>query len=108
MKRIVTIVLLLVFVLMMSASCANQTVTIGEQRQENVQIVGGNRTDANEENISVTEQTQQINDANQNDANSDGSSVNVWIFALLLPICFVGIWLIYIIIKVYKNRNNVT
>ena len=105
MKRIVTIVLLLVFVLMMSASCANQTVTIGEQRQENVQIVGGNRTVVDEDNNTAIEQPQQINEINPSGADSGNAGINAWLFVLLLPICLVGIWLIYIIIKVYKNRR---
>ena len=106
MKRITVIAISLMFALVLITSCANQNVQIGGQHQENVQIAGGNRTVANDEDNAVVEQQQQNNGIIQNEASPEKSNINIWIFALLLPICVVGIWVIYIIVKVYKNRRH--
>ena len=103
MKRQATIIISLLFVLLFAASC--QSVQIGDQRQEVRQIVGGDIAGANEESSTASEQPHQNYPANPNDTNPDNSNINMWIFLLLLPIFLIGVWLIFIIAKVYRNRS---
>ena len=104
MKRLAKIIASQFIVLLLAASC--QSVQIGDQRQEVRQIVGGYRATVNDESSTVSEQQHQNYPTNPSDTNPDNSNINMWIFLLLLPIFLIGIWLIYILVKVYRNRGK--
>jgi len=102
MKRYVLIVVLLSCIALLTTSCVSGgdvTITSGDI----VQIVGGNGV-ASESATDVNELPSHHVSSSVGD-NQPGSSPSMWVYVLIFPLFIVGIWLIYIIIKVYRNRK---
>ena len=104
MKRTLCILLTFPFILILLASCST-SISSGGNADVKISING------NEVNEKVETSDDSTNDQTADQTQEQTStSKPTWLYVLLvaigLPLFAIGIWLITIIVKVYRNRNK--